>query len=461
MRHSAVGHWMEALPPVPLQPALAEDVTADVVIVGGGYLGLWTAHELAARDPSLQVVVLEAEHCGFGPSGRNGGFANHYWDRLPSMTALFGREQAIRLAEAAGGALRRLGAWCAEHAPDAEFAWTPQVEVATGPLQDGEWQEAVDAVAAAGHGDTYRALAPEEVQRICRTPAFRGGAIERDAATVQPAGLVRALRRRVLELGVRLHERSPVRALDDGDAGVVVTTPGGRVRARRAVLAMNWRTGSVKPLRRKLTVASSHVVATRPVPDALKALGWHGHAICDLRAMLHYTRLTSDARIVFGWGGGRPAMNGRRPRHLFDDSVVQARTAAALCRFFPEVSPADVEVGWGGPIDVSADHLPHYGQLRSTFYGFGFTGNGVAPSRLGGEILAAMVLDERSDTTTLPLVGRERRGFPPALPTYAGGSILRELMVALDERDEQRRGVPMPLRLAVGVPRRLGFHVPR
>lgn len=452
---------MEALPPARLQPPLAGDVAADVVIVGGGYLGLWTAHELLARDATLRVVILEAESCGFGPSGRNGGFANHYWDRLPSMVDLWGREEAIRTAEASSGALRRLGAWCDEHAPEAEFTWTPQVEVATGPLQDGTWQEAVDAVAAEGHGDAYRALTADEVQAICRNPAFRGGAIEHDAAIVQPAGLVHALRRRVLELGAILHERSPVRALEDGDHGVAASTPGGRVRARHAVLAMNWRTGSVKPLRRRITIASSHVVATRPVPEILDALGWADHAICDLRAMLHYTRLTRDRRIVFGWGGGLPAMNGREPRHLFDDPGVQSRTTAALCRFFPGVLATDVEVGWGGPIDVSADHLPHYGQLRSTFYGFGFTGNGVAPTRLGGEILASLVLDDRSPATTLPLVGRDRRGFPPALATFAGGLVLRELMVALDERDAQGQHVSPLLRHAVGVPRRLGFHVPR
>ncbi|HEU4976508.1 MAG TPA: FAD-dependent oxidoreductase [Baekduia sp.] len=461
MRHSIVGHWMEALPPAPPSPPLEGDATADVVVVGGGYLGLWTAHQLATRDASLRVVLLEAETCGHGPSGRNGGFANHYWDQLPSMVALFGRDEAIRLARASADALQQLGAWCGEHAPEAEFTWTPQVEVATGPLQEGEWQESVDAVAAAGRGDDYRALSRDDVQRICRTPAFGGGAVEREAATVQPAGLVHALRRRVLELGVALHEHSRVLALDDGDAGVVVTTPGGRVRARRAVLAMNWRTATVKPLRSKLTVASSHVVATRPMAETLAKLGWAGHSLCDLRAMLHYTRLTSDNRIVFGWGGGQPAMGGRQPRHLFHDPAVQRHTAAALCRFFPGVTEADVEVGWGGPIDVSADHLPHYGQLRSTVYGFGFTGNGVAPSRLGGDILAAMALDARSDVTRLPLVGRNRPGFPPALPTYVGGSLLRDLMVAMDDRDERGAPVPGPLRLAVGVPRRLGFHVPR
>lgn len=461
MRHSAIGYWMEALPPAPPQPALDGDVTADVVIVGGGYLGLWTAHELAVRAPGARVVVLEAETCGFGPSGRNGGFANHYWDRLPSLEALFGREPALRVAEASAQALHDLGTWCEAHGPEAEFTWTPQVEVATGPLQEGEWREAVEASAAAGRADAYRGLGADEVQHVCRTPAFRDGAVEREAATVQPAGLVRALRRRVLELGVVIHERSPVRALDDRTDGVTATTPGGRVHARRAVLAMNWRTATVAPLRRKLTIASSHVVATRPIPDVLEALGWHGHSLCDLRAMLHYTRLTRDDRIVFGWGGGLPAYPGRQPRHLFDDPAVQARTAAALCRFFPEVSPAHVEVGWGGPIDVSADHLPHYGELRSTAYGFGFTGNGVAPSRLGGAILAGLTLDERTPATTLPLVGGDRRGFPPALATWAGGSVLRELMVRLDEQDERGQPVGRMLKTAVGTPRRMGFHVPR
>ena len=464
MRSSALGYWIESQPQETATAPLSGDVNADVVIVGGGYLGLWTAVELAQRARDLRVVLLERARCGYGASGRNGGFANHDWDRLASVTELLGSAAAVELATASSEALQELGAWCSRHGSEAEFRWTPQLEISTGPSQDGAWEAGINASQDAGRGDDYEPLSPERVQQICRSPVFRGGALTREAATINPAGLVRALRRRAESLDVAIFEGTPALHIADSASEVAVVTPGGRVRARHGVLAVNWRTAAIQPLRRRLSVASSHVVATHPVRDVLEACGWTpAYSLCDVRALLHYFRLTGDSRIVFGWGGGKMALDGREPRELFVDPQVHAQTAGALMRFFPGLSPADINVAWGGPIDVSADHLPHFGSLRSLVYGFGFTGNGVVPAHMGGKILSELILDSRGRMTRLPIVedGTRRQRFPPALSSYVGGTVLRRLMVTADARDEQARAVGPLLGAAIRVPRKLGFHLPR
>lgn len=428
-------------------PPLVGDVRADVAIVGGGFLGLWTALQVKRRDPSSVVVVLERTRCGHGPSGRSGGFVNHYGDRLAAMTAAFGADDARAIVDASVRALAQFEDWCLAEAPGACFTHAAQLEVATGPSQEASRDLELSA---------------EEVREICDSPTFRSGTLTTDSATVNPAGLVGALRAKALAAGVQLYEHTRVNGLRDGPGHVALHTDHGSIRARRAVLAIGCQTAAVQHLRRKLSVASSHIVATAPVPEVLADCGWSpAYSICDLQAMLHYTRLTADGRILFGWGGGRMALGARQHPALFEDRRVQATLGRRLLETFPALTASHLDVAWGGPIDVSADHLPHFGTSGRVSFGFGFTGNGVLPSFMGGEILAAMVTDGDSPLLRLALVERRARSFPPAPLAYAGGTLLRRCMLRADRRDELGEHINPLLASAIGVPRRLGFQLPR
>jgi glycine/D-amino acid oxidase-like deaminating enzyme len=175
--------------------------------------------------------------------------------------------------------------------------------------------------------------------------------------------------------------------------------------------------------------------------------------------MLHYLRTTRDGRIVFGWGGGRMGFDARRRRVLDVDPEVEDRAAADLRSFFGDLP---LEHAWGGPIDVSPVHLPWFGTLRSTHYGFGFTGNGVGPTHLGGRILADLATDERTALTNLPIVGGvPPRTFPPEPLRFAGGSAIRAALVRQDDADaEGRRTDPVTAAVA-SLPRLLGLNLPR
>ena len=459
MIHDPYGWWVrEAGPPAELPP-LRDRIDADVVIVGGGYLGMWTAWHLLERDPGARIVLLERDRCGFGPSGRNGGFVTSYWNKLDAMVESFGEDAALRLAEAAGRAVDSIGEWCSQQEVDAWYRKEGEVEVATAPSQQGSWRALVDAAARFGHPEEYAELSREEVAAVARSPLFGAGAKERTAATVQPARLAFGLRERLLARGVRIFERSPVVRVDDDG----VATGGGAVRGGCVVLAVNHVAASLRPWRRMAATASSHIVLTAPVPDELEAIGWTGgEALRDCRTMLHYFRTTNDGRIAFGWGGGRMAFGSRRRAVLDVDTEAARRAAAALRRFFPELRDTPIDHAWGGPIDVSPLRLPQYRQAGRVLAGFGFTGNGVGPSYLGGQILSGMALDERDEFTSLPLVEPELpRRFPPEPLRFAGGEAIRAAMVRADDDAETQRASARYVQFVAGLPQRLGMNLPR
>jgi glycine/D-amino acid oxidase-like deaminating enzyme len=278
------------------------------------------------------------------------------------------------------------------------------------------------------------------------------------AATVQPARLAFGLRDRLLARGVRIHERSRVTRID----GATVTADGGQVRAGSVVVAVNHAAGGLRPFRRMLSTASSHIVLTAPAPEALGEIGWDdGSALCDRRTMLHYFRTTKDGRVAFGWGGGRMGFGSRRRRALDVDEGVCRHDELMLRRFFPQLENVPIEHAWGGPIDVSPIRLPQYRQAGKTVAGFGFTGNGVGPSYLGGQILSGMALDRRDEFTSLPLVDPEVPPFPPEPLRFAGGSLIRAAMVHADEDADRGRRSSPPVRFVAGLPRRLGMSLPR
>jgi len=255
-----------------------------------------------------------------------------------------------------------------------------------------------------------------------------------------------------------------VRRIAEGPAGVVAHAGGGRVRAPAAVLAVNAAAAGWPGLRLRLTVASSHMVITEPVPDVLEALGWTGgECIADRRTFLHYFRTTRDDRIAFGWAGGRLAFGARTGGRMEVDPAVIAQTRRDLLRVFPALTGRAITHAWGGPIDVSPTHLPVFGSRPGgrVHHGFGFTGNGVVPCHLGGRILAALALDRREAVTRLGLVEPPRVAVPPEPLRLVGGSIVRAAYLRRERlEDDGRRADPLT-NFVTSIPARLGVHIGR
>ena len=181
----------------------------------------------------------------------------------------------------------------------------------------------------------------------------------------------------------------------------------------------------------------------------LDELGWTGgEAIVDRRTLVHYMRTTRDGRIAFGWGGGAMGLGGRAADRLELDRDVVAETERACAASSPRLRGRSVTHAWGGPIDVSPTHLPIFGSRGRVHHGFGFTGNGVGPSYLGGEILARLALDRRDERTALAIVEPPRKRFPPEPFRYVGGSLIRRALMAKDAAEDESRAPSAPTRLS-------------
>ena len=458
VRHTRYGWWLEEAGPIEPTAPLERDASADVVVVGGGYLGLWTAWQLKALDPGCDVVVLEAGLAGHGPSGRNGGFVSTLWDDLAILRDRVGDDRALEVARASERGVRGIGEWCGREGVDAWYRAAPTLVVATSEAQLDASADAIEACAAVGAAEEVLPITGDELRKRCDA-GFLGGAIVRTSATVHPARLALGLRARTLDAGVRLHERTPVRRLG---ADAIAVTPRGRVRAGAVVLAVNSATAGFPGFRLAHAVASSHIVVTEPVPDVIEELGWTGgEPIADGRTLLHYLRTTRDGRIAFGWGGGRMGFGARRLGRLEVDPHAVRTARDDLLRFFPQLRGRRITHAWGGPIDVSPTHLPIFGSRGRVHHGFGFTGNGAGPAYLGGEILARLALDRRDELTRLALVDADRRLMPPEPLRWAGGSVIRAALVRSDRAEDAGRAPGPATRFVTGLPRRLGLRLPR
>jgi glycine/D-amino acid oxidase-like deaminating enzyme len=435
-------------------PPLSGDVKADVVVVGGGFSGLWTAYFLHERNPQLGIVVLEQDICGGGPSGRNGGFASGWWDELHGLVALYGAEAAIRACRAIASSIDSIGDFCTANGIDAWYRRAGYMYAVTTTANERARDEMVALARDVGASDELFALNPEEVQARCASPAFREGAFMRDGASVQPARLARGLRRVLLERGITIHEGTPVTRLD----GTTAVTPTGRVQASHAVLAVNaWGIGWPQ-LSRKLVAWSSYIVMTAPAPELLRKIGWTGgELITDFRASLRYFRTTPDGRIAFGGGGGRAR---RTVDEMFThDSRAVAETAAGFRLMFPSFAEVPLEDAWGGPIDVSPTHLPTFGRASegNVYYAAGYTGNGVAPTHLAGQVLADLITNADTDTVRLPMVNAKAVTFPPEPFSSWGAAVVRRAMISKETAEENGRRPSFLVTQLARIPRRMGY----
>ncbi|MBA2643434.1 MAG: FAD-dependent oxidoreductase, partial [Actinobacteria bacterium] len=404
-------------------PPLQGEVRADVCIVGGGYAGLWTALRLLELEPSLEVAIVEADVCGGGASGRNGGFVLSWWAKIGTLVKLLGPEEGRRLASASADSVGEIGRFCEAHAIDAGYRADGWLWSATSPAQVGAWEETVSAAESLGESP-FRPLGREEMERLSGSPVQLAGVFEETAASVQPALLARGLRRVALEHGVRIFEGSPMTALERSRPPRV-RTPSGAVVADTVILAMNAWIAQFRELRRSLVVIASDMVATEPIPERLMELGLaSGLCVSDARLLVNYYRRTDDGRIAWGKGGGGLAFGGRVGTR-FDGSSPRAKAVAAdLRRIYPQLGDTRITHSWTGPIDRTPTALPYIGRLEGRddlHYVYGFSGNGVGPAHLTARIVASRVLrrDDEWAATRLPerpsgLFPRSKVGaFPP------------------------------------------------
>jgi putative aminophosphonate oxidoreductase len=450
-------------------PRLEGSARADVCIVGGGYTGLWTAIRLKELDPSVDVVIVEADVCGGGASGRNGGFVLSWWTKFLTLSKACGVQEALRLARASAAAVHDIGEFCRANGIDAGFHEDGYLWAATNRSQIGAWEGVIGALAQ--HGERpFDVLTPDDAAHRAGSPSHMGGVLERTGAIVQPALLARGLRRVAIERGVRVFEHSPMTRLRTRGRFPATLTPGsvaraavpvvetihGSIAAERVVLATNAWMVRHAAIRRRIIVVGSDIVATSPIPERLRQIGWtDGLCISDSRLLVHYYRTTGDGRIAFGKGGGLLPFGRWVGKRFEGASRLAARTERHFRQTYPSLNDVPIEVSWTGPIDRSRTGLPFFGQLPGkpgVLVGVGYSGNGVGPSYLGGRILASLALGRDDGWSNAGLVGIPgRRAFPPEPFRFLGGNVVRAAVERKERAEDHDRPVGALTRRLVGL----------
>ncbi|MEG4642620.1 FAD-binding oxidoreductase [Paracoccus sp. APAP_BH8] len=446
-------YWQASVAaPAPCPPQAGES-RADIAIIGGGYVGLWTALTIKQHEPDCRVAILEQDICGGGASGRNGGFVMSWWPKIGTIRSFCSTEEALFLGRSAERAIAELGEFCQRHAIDAHFTQKGWLWTATTPAHMDAWNGTLQACELLGV-TPFQRLSPDEVRHRTGSPAHLGGVFEHSNATVQPYALVQGMRRVALEAGVVIHESTAVRQIEPGRPARI-TTQGGALTADMVVLATNAWSAAIPQLARLFTPVNSSVVVTRPLGALFQDIGWTGgESITDSQLLVDYYRTTRDGRIVFGKGTGGIAYGARINGVFSDDTESTALTRADLFATYPMLPPDAVADSWSGPVDRTYDSLPVFGSLRdqpNILYGIGWSGNGVGPSRLGGRILASLALGRDDEWSRCSLVGRKCRGFPPEPFRYLGGKMVRNAVIRKEKAELQGRTAGMLDRMLAGL----------
>jgi glycine/D-amino acid oxidase-like deaminating enzyme len=400
--------WLAQSGPAAPRPPLAGDRTADVAIVGGGFTGLWTAYYLAAAEPGLRIVVLEAATCGFGASGRNGGWCSGLFPVSVAMLARrYGQERAVAQYRALAATVDEVGRVAAVEGIDCGYRKGGTLALARTRAQLRRAR--AEAASYSAYGLDLALLSAAEATARCGASGVLGATYSPDCAAVQPATLVRGLAAAVERRGVTVHEQTRAVRLAPGR----VVTDQGTVTAGVVVRALEGYTAGLPGYRRTLAPVYSLMIATEPLPAAVwSRIGLaQRETFTDHRHLIVYGQRTADDRLAFG-GRGAPYHFASRVRPSYDRVPA---VFGALRRAVSELFGIDPPIAyrWGGPLGIPRDWMPSVGLDGGMAWAGGYVGDGVAATNLAGRTLADLITGTDSELTRLPWVGHRSPRWEP------------------------------------------------
>ncbi|WP_049657512.1 FAD-binding oxidoreductase [Kitasatospora sp. MY 5-36] len=431
-------------------PALPGDRDVDVCVVGGGYTGLWTAYYLKKADPGLRIAVLERRFCGYGASGRNGGWLYNGFAGRGAFARRYGRERAAAMQRAMDEAVGEVVGVAGAERIDADIVRGGVLEVARSKPQLERLRAHVEAERAYGEGRVELLDAKEAAERI-NVAGTLGGCWTAHGARIQPARLARGLARTVRELGVEVYEGTAVTAILPGSGyrKPRAVTPYGTVTADHVLRATEGFTAGLRGEKRTWLPMNSAMVATEPLPAEFWAeAGWEGREVLgDFAHAYMYAQRTADDRIALG-GRGVPYRFGSRTD---SDGSTQVETVrqlrAVLDRFFPAAAQARIDHAWAGVLGVPRDWCATVELDRVSGLGWagGYVGSGVTTTNLAGRTLRDLVLGRDTELTRLPWVGHTVRRWEPEPLRWLGVHAMYAAYHAADRQEAAGRATTSPI----------------
>lgn len=435
-------YWLDDPARPTARPALVGEEQCDLLVVGGGYTGLWTALRAKERDPRRDVVLLESRQVGWAASGRNGGFC------AASLTHGLGNglarwpEELTELERLGRRNLDEIEATLTRYGIDCHFERTGEIDVATAPHQVAELREAVAEAERLGL-DAGEFLDRDAVRAEVDSPTFLAGVWDRTGvAMLHPARLAWGLKDACLRLGVRIYEHTPAGRPVTSGGGITVTTPYGRVRARQVALGTNAFPSPVRRVRPYVVPVYDHALMTEPLtPEQLDAIGWRRRqGLSDTANHFHYFRITQDGRIL--WGGYDIVYRfGGRVRDEYDHHPATYRTLAQhFFHCFPQLEGVRFSHAWGGAIDTCSRFSAFFGTAHGgrVAYALGYTGLGVGATRFGADVMLDLLSGQETERTRLRMVRTKPLPFPPEPLRWAGIGITQWSMTRADRQGGRR-----------------------
>jgi len=432
-RYQSKSWWLESLPrEIVPDPSPSGVHHADVVVIGGGYTGLSAGYHLKRIKPDLDVRVLESEVCGFGASGRNGGFSMTLFGLSKGLTRLRFNDRRARAAhlymEQAVAYLHEL---ITEHQIACEYERSGYLLVGTSAAQVRRIEHEFKIVDAWGVGGIER-WERARLAREFHTDYYRLGWFEPRCGILNPARLARGLKALAEEQGVVIHENTPATSIArKGASGFVVKTATGQIHSDYLVLATNAYSVLFPEMKKLQYPAFTHIIMTEPLTaEQLAAIGWGSRAgVEDARDMIHYYRLTADNRILMGGGDVSLGYGTDLDRDLNERAFDHLKRH--VTEIFPQLEGIRFTHQWGGPVSVTTDMAPVIGYLgedRKAIFAVGCIGHGVSLTTLNGRTIAELITGRQTERTGQFFVGRKVLPWPPAPIAYALCQTVRGFM---------------------------------
>ena len=440
--------WDELGEPTP-RASLSGDLDVDIAIVGGGFTGLWTARSLKEIDRNLRIAIIEKEVCGFGASGRNGGWASALFAASDAKIAReSGMSQAHAMRQAMNESIGAIERATREDGIECHFAQGGTIVMARNDAQVSRSHDEILEARSLGFGeDTVHWLDAKDAANIIRARNVMGGTYTPHCASLQPAKLVRGLSDSLERKGVVIYEQTTARSLHPGTAHSrpCVVTENGTVRADVVVRATEGWTSQFQESRKAVIPVYSLMIATEPLSqEQWSEIGLQNReTFADHRHMVIYGQRTHDGRIAFG-GRGAPYHFGSTIKSSYNQNQkVFATLRATLLDLFPHLSNVAITHQWGGPLGIPRDWYSSvtFDKTTGMAAAGGYVGDGVTTSNLAGRTLADLILGNDSALTRLPWVNHQSPAWEPEPFRWIG--INAGIKAAsFSDASEQRRGKP-------------------
>ena len=416
--------------------------TADICIVGGGYTGLWTALKIKEKSPSTNIIIIEKDLCGSGASGRNGGCMIPLSSKFPAMKKIVGKKDAIRMVKASEEALNKIKQFCEVNNLDAQIRINGIVYSATNTKHRGGFDNLLRDLNE-NNINSWERLSKEKIQKLTGSNRNIDGYFSPIGGSLQPALLARGLKKIAEKKGIKIFEHSAMSSYEDNEK-ITVHSAHGSVECKKLVLAINAWTPSFFPfLSKSVILVSSDMIISEPVNNELEKLNLNnGLVVLDSNLFTHYYRSTPDGRIMLGKGGNTFSFKNKVIQSFDGPSSIETFLKKSLIKFFPSLQNTKIIQSWNGPSERTKTGFPFFGfhpKNKSILYGFGYSGNGILPTFVGGEILSSMALDEKNEWTNSNFCKGPIKLFPPEPFRWIGAMIIRNAVRRKENAEQEEK----------------------